>query len=107
MEEIDELKKSGFDGIIILDAAILLEAGWDQDCHDVWVSIVPPSEAIRRIVARDHLPEEQAAKRVESQLSNADRVSRANVVFCSVWEPKVTAGQVQKAWLFVENYLAL
>ena len=28
----------------MLDAAILLEAGWDSMVHEVWVTIVPPAE---------------------------------------------------------------
>ena len=30
--------------IIILDAAVLLEAGWEDICHDVWVTFVPRDE---------------------------------------------------------------
>ncbi len=29
---------------IVLDAAILLEAKWDELCHDVWVVIIPKEE---------------------------------------------------------------
>lgn len=105
-EEIDKMKKEGFEGVIILDAAVLLEAGWNADCHDVWVSIVPPSEAIKRITERDRLTSEQAENRVKAQLSNSERVAKANVVFCSLWEPEVTAAQVRKAWDFVQHFLA-
>lgn len=104
-EEIDMLKRDNFQGVIILDAAILLEAKWDQDCAEVWVSIIPKDEAIQRIVQRDHITAEQATKRVESQLSNSDRVAKANVVFCSIWEPQITAAQVLKAWQFVQEFL--
>lgn len=106
LKELEEMKKEGFDGVVILDAAILLEAGWDEDCHDVWVSIVPPAEAVQRISKRDGLSTLQAEERITSQLSNKERVSRANVVFCSVWEPEVTAAQVEIAWQFVKSYLA-
>lgn len=105
-EEIDMLKNDGFKGVIILDAAILLEAGWDEDCAEVWVSIVPKEEAVKRIVDRDHIALEQAIKRIESQLSNSERVSKANVVLCSIWEPEVTAAQVLKAWKSVQKFLA-
>nr|CAG4637116.1 EOG090X0864 [Ceriodaphnia reticulata] len=105
-EEINSLKKENFDGVVVLDAAILLEAGWDEDCADVWVSIIPKEEAISRIVQRDRITTEQATKRVESQLSNSDRVAKANVVICSIWEPSVTASQVLKAWQYVQEFLA-
>jgi len=31
---------------VVLDAAVLLEAGWDQMCHDVWVVVIPKEEVI-------------------------------------------------------------
>ena len=30
--------------ICVLDAAVLLEAGWDQYVHEVWVTIIPRDE---------------------------------------------------------------
>lgn len=106
MEEINSLKCESFQGVIVLDAAVLLEAGWDEDCAEVWVSIIPKEEAIKRIVQRDQIAIEHATKRVESQMSNVDRVAKANVVLCSIWEPEVTAAQVFKAWQFVQDYIA-
>jgi phosphopantetheine adenylyltransferase/dephospho-CoA kinase len=104
-KEINELRERNFQGVVVLDAAVLLEAGWQEDCADVWVAMIPKEEAIKRIVERDRLSPEQAAKRVECQLSNSDRVDSANVVICSSWEPEVTAAQVLKAWQFVQEFL--
>lgn len=105
LEEINALKREHFQGIIVLEAAVLLEAGWDEDCAEVWVSIVPKDEAVRRIISRDQITAEQATRRIESQMSNSDRVAKANVVLCSVWEPQVTAAQVVKAWNSVQEFL--
>ena len=27
--------------VVILDAAVLLEAGWDNVCHEIWVCTIP------------------------------------------------------------------
>ena len=32
--------------IIVLDAAVLFEAGWDDMCHEVWVVFVPKDEVM-------------------------------------------------------------
>ena len=32
--------------VVILDAAVLLEAGWDEMCHEIWVSVIPKPEVI-------------------------------------------------------------
>jgi len=33
-------------GIVMLDAAVLLEAGWDNVVHEVWTTIVPVDEVV-------------------------------------------------------------
>lgn len=45
---LDKIKESIHQGhkIIVLDAAVLLEAGWDDLCHEVWVVFVPKDEVI-------------------------------------------------------------
>ena len=30
--------------VVVLDAAVLLEAGWDNYTHEVWTAIVPKQE---------------------------------------------------------------
>ena len=46
LEKADELWRSGRQ-IVVLDAAVLLEAGWQSACHEVWVCLVPRQEAIK------------------------------------------------------------
>lgn len=50
---------------VVLDAAILLDAGWDMDgtVHQVWSCIVPPNAAKERIVERDHITLEEVTFR--------------------------------------------
>ena len=76
--EIVRYREEGFENCV-LDAAVLLEAGWDSETDEVWVTIVPESEALSRILLRDGLPQEQAANRIKSQISNKERVDKANV----------------------------
>ncbi|XP_039595818.1 bifunctional coenzyme A synthase [Polypterus senegalus] len=84
--------------VCVLDAAVLLEAGWTDMVHEVWVTIIPEGEAIARIMSRDGVSKENAQKRLDNQWTNEQRVERANVVLCTSWEPEVTQRQVQKAW---------
>jgi phosphopantetheine adenylyltransferase/dephospho-CoA kinase len=95
--------------IVVLDAAVLLEAGWHQMVHEIWVTFVPRDEAIRRIMERNKLTEQQvykyrslhlmiiiiqAIERIDAQMTNRDRIEYANVVLCSIWEYEKTAAQV-------------
>ena len=85
--------------VVIIDAAVLLQAGWKEQVNQVWVSIVDPETAVKRIMERDQKSEVEAQKRLSSQLSNQKYVNDANVVFCSKWEVSYTrkqSGQVTK-----------
>lgn len=95
-DKADSLWKEGKQ-VVVLDAAVLLEADWQNFCHEVWVCVVPREEAVLRIIDRDGRTREEAERRVSSQLSNAERVSWASTVLCTLWEPEVTQRQVEEA----------
>ncbi|ESO00545.1 hypothetical protein HELRODRAFT_82715 [Helobdella robusta] len=84
--------------IIVLDAAVLLEAGWDGGVHEVWTAIIPAHEAEKRIMERNKVSQGEARERIKSQISNQERISRSNVVLCTLWEYPYTQKQVEKAW---------
>ncbi|CAF1290394.1 unnamed protein product [Didymodactylos carnosus] len=96
-KKIEQLYNQG-KRVIILDAAVLLEAKWDSVVNEIWVAVIPPKEAIRRICERDHLSNDDAQRRLSNQMTNAERVNEANVVLCTYWETYITQNQVQLAW---------
>ncbi|KAF6773323.1 hypothetical protein AHF37_06982 [Paragonimus kellicotti] len=53
--------------IVILDAAVLLPAGWNKICHEVWIAVLPRQEAQRRICERANLDPETANERLLRQ----------------------------------------
>ncbi|NXY51981.1 COASY synthase, partial [Ceuthmochares aereus] len=93
-EQIREADAQG-KAVCVLDAAVLLEAGWQDMVHEVWTTIIPEEEAVKRIMARDGLSEEAARSRLQSQMTNSQRVEQAQVVLCTLWEPEVTRKQVE------------
>jgi phosphopantetheine adenylyltransferase/dephospho-CoA kinase len=66
--------------LLVMDAAVLLEAGWEDLANETWVVIVDPDTAVDRAVARDGLDEAAVRKRIASQLSNDERSAHADVV---------------------------
>ncbi|KAL1137624.1 hypothetical protein AAG570_009320 [Ranatra chinensis] len=84
--------------VIVMEAAVLIQAGWSEHCHEIWTCIIPPDEAVRRIKERTNLSEEEAKLRVMSQPSNLEQVSNAHLVFCTLWRPEYTQKQVERAW---------
>ena len=65
---------------IVLDAAVLFEAGWDALCDEVWTVSTAPERALDRLVARNRLSPEAARARIDAQLGNAEREARADRV---------------------------
>uniref|UniRef100_A0A8C4J3W7 Bifunctional coenzyme A synthase n=1 Tax=Dromaius novaehollandiae TaxID=8790 RepID=A0A8C4J3W7_DRONO len=100
--EADALGKA----VCVLDAAVLLEAGWKDMVHEVWTAIIPEEEALKRIMDRDGLSEEAAQKRLQSQTTNSQRVEQSHVVLCTLWEPAVTRKQVEKAWALLRERMS-
>ncbi len=78
--EIDSLKILEPDGVVVLEAAVLFEAGWEDIGDEVWVVVVDRELAIERAMARDGLQREAVESRIEAQLSNEERIARADVV---------------------------
>lgn len=91
--------------IIVLDAAVLLEAKWDWLCHEVWAVNIPAKEAVIRIMNRNNMAEESAKRRIESQPTNEWRSKQANVVLSTLWQPDVTKYLVEKSWRLLKHRL--
>ncbi|KOX70265.1 Bifunctional coenzyme A synthase [Melipona quadrifasciata] len=96
-KEINHFHTKGFD-IIVMEAAVLIQAKWQHECHEIWTCIIPQEEAIRRVVERNGLTEVDAKLRIQAQPSNVEQINEANVVICSLWSHNVTEEQVEKAW---------
>jgi phosphopantetheine adenylyltransferase/dephospho-CoA kinase len=78
-EELSELETAG-NNLAVLEAAVLFEAGWEDLCTEIWVVVVEPEIAVQRLAARNGLDEQAARARIASQLSNAERTARADMV---------------------------
>ena len=78
-ERIEEYRRQGVK-VVVLEAAILLEAKWTPLVDEVWVTVASESAVVERAKERTGLPEEQILARIRSQLSVEERIKHANVV---------------------------
>ncbi|CAI6003083.1 unnamed protein product [Closterium sp. NIES-65] len=62
--------------VLIVEAAMMVEAGSDQTVDEVWVVFVPEAEAKARLMARNGVTEEEAGKRIAAQVGLVDGVGR-------------------------------
>jgi dephospho-CoA kinase len=70
--EIDALRSAEPRAVVVLEAAVLFEAGWEPLVDEIWVVVVERATALRRAVARGGLD----AAQVEARARKA-RASRA------------------------------
>ena len=67
----------------------------------MWVTVIPPQEAVERVVKRDKRTTEDAQRRIAAQFTNEKRVAASHVVLSTLWDPKYTQQQVGEASLVV------
>ena len=65
---------------IVVEAAIMLEAGMDDLVDKVIVAAADDEVRLQRVMARDNLPREQILERMANQMSQQEKIRRADYV---------------------------
>lgn len=86
------------DAPIVLEAAVMLEAGWEPMVDEVWVVIVDPDTAVERAISRDGVEEEAIRKRIASQLTNEERRAKADIVIDNSSDETALLTQLKTQW---------
>jgi dephospho-CoA kinase len=94
---IEEQRQLGA-GVVVLDAAVLIEAGWTDAADEVWVVTAPEGDVISRIQARNNLTEEQVRARMASQMSSEERVTHADVVVANDGDLQGLQARIEELW---------
>ena len=102
-EEIEQLRAGDTDRVVVLEAAVLLEADWDDLVDEVWIVVVEPEVAIERLVARDGMSRDDALARIRSQLSNRERLERSDRVVDNSGTPDELRGHLRLEWERLEQ----
>ena len=94
----EESRSARPDDIIVLEAAVMLEAGWEPMVDEVWVVIVDPDTAVARATARDGVDADAVRKRIASQLSNDARREKADLVIDNSGDEAALRARLDAAW---------
>ena len=78
-EKIESFRAQGADAVVV-EAALLFEAGWDSLVQEVWVTDSPVEVVVERLSRRNGMTEEEARRRISSQMSREERLERADLV---------------------------
>jgi len=98
VQEFAAIKKKDPDAVIVFEAAVMLEAGWQDLVDEVWVVTTKQDLAIDRLKTRNGYSREQALARIESQMSNRQRQEFADVKFDNSEDEEKLKSRVQYHW---------
>ena len=96
-EKIKNLADQGIN-VVVLEAAILIEANWQDLTNEIWLAKANREVVIERVQLRNNFSREEIIKRIESQMSNNDREKHADIVIDNDGTIKQLEETVKTLW---------
>ena len=96
-DKIETLRSQGVD-VVVVEAALLFEAGWDYLVQEVWVTDSPDSVVIERLKKRNNLSEEEARNRISSQMDRNARLEKADFVIDNSGDMAGLNNAIKELW---------
>lgn len=81
--------------LMVIDVPLLIETGLDKLVDQVWVVDVPEHIQLERLMKRDNITQEQAVKKIRSQMSTKEKRKYAHVVIDNTGSPEKTREAVE------------
>jgi dephospho-CoA kinase len=95
-EEIDKASADPAVRFVILDAAIMLEAGWNGECDKLIYVDAPRPVRLERVQRQRHWTDHDLANREAVQMPPEKKKERADVVIDNGGPPEATIAQVDE-----------
>ena len=95
LRRICELEQSSSNGIVIVDAALMVETGNHEMYHRLIVVSCDPALQVSRLMSRDGLTEKEARARIESQMPIGEKRKLADYVIDTSGTMKQTRDQAE------------
>ena len=95
--QLEEYRRQGV-GVAVIDAPVLLEAGWDSLGGEIWVTAAAEPTVLQRIKGRMALPEAEILARISSQLPAEERTKHASKVIDTDCSLKELKAKMEELW---------
>jgi len=95
--QLEECRRQGIE-VVVLEAPLLIEAGWTSLVNEIWVTVASEATVLRRLQERTGLSEPESLSRIRSQLSFVERVRYADVTIDTDCDPDELRARVEKLW---------
>ena len=96
-DKIEELRGQGVE-VVVVEAALLFEAGWDSLVEEVWVTDSTEQVVIERLKQRNGMSEEEARKRISSQMDRSERLERSDYVIENSGDMATLGSTIKELW---------
>ncbi len=96
-ERLNRMRAEGV-AVAVVEAAILIEGGWQPLVDELWAVQASIEQVVSRVQARNGLPEEQIRARIRSQMSAEERAKHAQVVIPNDGSLDDLRRRVQEQW---------
>ena len=96
-ERIQSMRSDGVQ-VVVVEAALLFEAGWDSLVDEVWTTDSPVEAVIERLQARNQMTEAEVRRRIESQMDRWERMDRADIVVDNSGDVATLESSVKDLW---------
>ena len=96
-ENIAEYKESGNE-IIVVEAALMFEAGWNKLVDTVWTTDASQETVISRLELRNGLSRSESKKRIDSQMNREDRLAKSDVILSNTGDLNAFKNVILDAW---------
>jgi len=95
--QIDRCRRQGV-GVVVLEAPLLLEAGWTSLVDEVWVTAASETTVLKRLRERSGLSGSASLARIRSQLPSEERIKHADVVIANDGNLAGLKAKVKELW---------
>ena len=96
-DKVEVLRGQGVE-VVVVEAALLFEAGWDSLVEEVWTTDSPEQAVIERLKVRNGMSEEEARKRMSSQMSRTERLDRSDYVIENSGDMVALGVAIKELW---------
>ena len=96
-DKIEVLRGQGVK-VVVVEAALLFEAGWDTLVEEVWVTDSSEDIVVGRLKERNGLSEEEAKKRINSQMNRAERIERSDFLIDNSSDMAGLESAIKELW---------
>jgi dephospho-CoA kinase len=97
--QVQHIRKRLPDPLIVLDAALLIETGYDRNMDKIVVVYAGLDQQIERLIARDHFTREQALARIGCQMPLSEKRGRADYIIDNTGSRSDTEQQAKDVYL--------